>query len=582
MYLIPDKSKLSNAGDLRASHPSMRRTMEPNQPVVHVEFSAFDTPSHMNRHPNDDDDNSHATHEETPSQRYVAGEQFYNYEMYGSLRKGNPVSFFSWQSVGLMAAVFSSVLSYQCLQSTVRPYMASQLNLKSTESQAVQRLVEVPMTLSFFIGLLMDAYPIRGLRRKGYMVLGLVIYVVAVLALGGLSMYFESTKERDQWLVILSILLISVASFGCIITYLCVHTRVIELAQREPLRRRGAIVADYLIFRGLTSYVGSGYAFFIFGWSGVADKVTSLGRIPFSTTMFILAFICTAPLPIILHYWKEEHYNLSTTLKVRGKIFWKIMQQKAVWRILMFIVVFTFFLTISFGDSANFISGWTGANLDNVQVVRYISDTIGILTILAWRTFFMNTLWPRFYCWAPILQVLPGVLVTILVCLDINQDRYVYRSIDSVTNISDTIRLLNPIVPLIEIIQEGSEGATVGLTLTLYRIVQVFVRTNTNGLFKGENFYNTTLAKEEDPDTRVEVMWTMMLVYAINLVALVGLFFLPSQKLDAQQLRMYGGFTKAASSAIVVFCLAFFLYSLSINIMTFIPATKCFGIVGAC
>ncbi|GLE11264.1 hypothetical protein PINS_up023618 [Pythium insidiosum] len=496
--------------------------------------------------------------------------------MYGSLRKGGIVTFFSTECIGLAAATFSSAFSYMCLQSVTRPYMGTQLNLTPQQRVSVQRLVELPMALSFFVGLLSDGYPILGLRRKSYMVVGLLLNALSVVALAGISMYFESldSNERSSPLVVMAIVMISLASFGCITTYICVQTRVVELSQREPLRVRGAIIAEYLVFRRLTSLCSTLFSYATMGSTEVNPNVA------FSTAMLVLAFISVLPLPIILRFWKEEHYNLPTSFKVRAQIFWKIMQQKAVWRTIAFIAFFALFLGVRFMDSANVIRNWAGAMTDNPQLVRTIQDAVVIVTILAWRSFFMNSLWRRFFCWAPLFLTLPNLLVSSLVAMDVERNRYVYRALVSVTNIADGITSLNPIVPLVEIIQEGSEGATVGLVLSLQRLISVFVNTNAQGLFRGSNFYDVAAVKRDTHAVRVDVLLSLVLNYGINLVALVGLFFLPSQKLDAQQLRMYGGFTKIASAFIVVLCVTLFVYSTTINVMTFVPALACYPLVG--
>ncbi|KAF1319393.1 Transmembrane protein, partial [Globisporangium splendens] len=513
--------------------------------------------------------------------RYVAGNQFYNHEMYGSLRTGGEVRFYSMECIGLVAAVFSSAFSFQSLQGVLRPLMSSKLNLTKQENVAVQRLIELPMALSFFVGLLSDCYPIMGLRRKAYMVIGMLLNASCVLAMAGISAHFESqeanNETQDQRLVTLLIVLSAFASVGCIITYLCVHTRVIELSQRESLRNRGSIQVSYLVFRRLTSLVTASYSYLTLG-SGAAGSEPNM---KLSNATLLLACVSLVPLPVILKYWQEEHYSLPNTMKVRAQIFWKIMQQRAVWGILAFISFYALFLAVKFADSANAVRSWaTGAANDNTLLLKTIQDVTMLLTILAWRYFFMNKSWRAFFCWAPFLQVTPQLLASALVSFDVVRDRYAYRAIMSVSFIADGITTLNNVAPLVEIIQEGSEGATVGLVLSLQRLIGVFVSTNAQGLFRGDQYYTPSEVKLDTHNVRVNVFWSLVLNYGINLIALVGLLWLPAQKLDAQQQRMYGGFTKGASAAIIVFAVVLFSYSAVINVMSFVPGLSCYPIAG--
>lgn len=511
--------------------------------------------------------------------RYVAGNQFYNHEMYGSLRAGGEVKFYSMECIGLVAAVFSSAFSFQSLQGVLRPLMSSKLNLTKQENVAVQRLIELPMALSFFVGLLSDCYPIMGLRRKAYMIIGMLINAACVLAMAGISAHFESqtTDDRDKSLVTLMIVMSAFASVGCIITYMCVHTRVIELSQRESLRNRGSIQVSYLVFRRLTSLVTASYSYLTLG-SGASGTEPNM---KLSNATLLLAGMSLLPLPVIIRYWKEEHYSLPNTMKVRAQIFWKIMQQRAVWGILAFISFYALFLAVKFADSANAVRSWAkGAADDNTLLLKTIQDVTMLLTILAWRYFFMNKSWRAFFCWAPFLQVVPQLLASALVSFDVMRDRYGYRTIMSVSYIADGITTLNNVAPLVEIIQEGSEGATVGLVLSLQRLIGVFVSTNAQGLFRGDQYYTPSEVKLDTANVRLNVFWSLVLNYGINIIALVGLIWLPAQKLDAQQQRMYGGFTKGASAAIIVFAVVLFWYSTVINVMSFVPGLSCYLIAG--
>ncbi|KAE9070539.1 hypothetical protein PF010_g26224 [Phytophthora fragariae] len=147
-------------------------------PPSRMDFSTFESPMDFNASGASFDDQGG---------RFVAGEQFYNHEMYGSLRKGGAVDFLSLECLGLVAATFTSMLSYQALVVLVQPMYNTQLGLSATEIVAVQRLIQMPMALSFLVGLLSDCYPIMGLRRKGYMILGCGINAVAVFAIAGVS-----------------------------------------------------------------------------------------------------------------------------------------------------------------------------------------------------------------------------------------------------------------------------------------------------------------------------------------------------------------------------------------------------------
>ncbi|KAG3108146.1 hypothetical protein PI124_g12541 [Phytophthora idaei] len=504
-----------------------------------------------------------------------AGQPLYNSEIYGGLRKGGAVKFFSRYCVGLVAATFSSTFAVECLNSTVQPMLKQHFGLTPAQLAASQRLTSMPLILSFLFGLLSDCYPIMGFRRKAYTLLGLVTSVTSIWFLAGLNAYAESfaSGTAGTGLAVLVIAFAAFASMGNIIMYVGIHTRVIELSQREPLGLRGSILATYLIFRCVVYIITDACVY------AVRLSATSTSSHQ-TTASIVFGFIIALPVPLICKFWDEKRYSLSTTVKTRGQILWKIMQQKAVWSVLAFQCFFTLFNQISFSGPALIISVWAGASGDNpfVQQLMYYGATI--VTMLVWRYYFMNRPWRSFYAACPLLLIVPQLIVSILVSQDILRDRLFYRLMTLFSSVSFAIGWLSSVVPLTEIIQEGSEGAMVGLTLSLYFLVGIFVQTNSVGLFEGSNFYDVTTVAADTTGARGDVLKALILNYGINALSMFGLFFLPRQKLDTQQLRSYGGYTKCASAAIVTFAVLLFLYSFSISIMTFVPGTACIRING--
>ncbi|EGZ29179.1 hypothetical protein PHYSODRAFT_246275 [Phytophthora sojae] len=508
---------------------------------------------------------------ETSVVEICAGQPLYNAEIYGSLRTGGAVKFFSKYCLGLVAATFSSTFTVECLNSAVQPLLKQHFGLNPAQLAASQRLTSMPLVLSFLFGLLTDCYPIMGLRRKAYTLLGLATTVVSIWVLAGFNAYMNTLAQgaAGTGLAFIVISFASLAILGNIVSYVSIHTRVIELAQREPLGLRGSILATYLIFRCAVYIVTDACVF----------AVQSSGAT--ATTAFVVyGFIIALPLPIIYKFWEEKYYSLSTTVKTRGQILWKIMQQKAVWSVLVFLCFFTLFNQITFSGPAMVITTWAGAKEDSIflQQLNYYGATI--VTMLVWRYYFMNRPWRSFFAACPGFLIVPQLIVAILVSQDILRDRIFYRIMTLFGSVAAAIGWLGSVVPLTEIIQEGSEGAMVGLTLSLYFLVGIFVQTNSVGLFSGTNFYDVAAVAADTPEARGDVLKALMLNYGINALAFFGLIFLPRQKLDTQQLRSYGGYTKCASAAIVTFSAILFLYSIAVSIMTFIPGTACIRITG--
>ncbi|ETP42367.1 hypothetical protein F442_10734 [Phytophthora nicotianae P10297] len=499
------------------------------------------------------------------------GQPLYNAEIYGSLRKGGAVKFFSMDCVGLVAATFASTFSMECLNSVILPMLKEHFGLKTAELAAAKRLTSIPLAFCFFIGLLSDSYPILGFRRKGYLIIGLATTVLSFFVLSGLDGYIETMEDgtAGTGLAVAIITFATLASTGNIMTFVCIQTRVLELSQREPLGMRGAITGTYLMFRCIVYIFTDAIAY--------AFSSTSTHH---CTALLVFGIVVALSIPLVWKAWQEKYYSLSTPMKTRGQILWRIMQQKAVWSILMFMCFYTLFAGIAFSGPSVIISVWAGASGDNTFVQQLMYYGAMLFTIVAWRYYFMNRPWRAFYGMSIVLLIIPQLVLAILVTQDTLRDRYFYRFMTLFTSISAGIGWLSSLIPLTEIIQEGSEGAMVGLMLSLYFLVTAFVQTNAEGLLNGTNFYNIAEVALDTSEARSDVLKALILNYGINALAFIGLYFLPRQKLDTQQLRSYGGYTKCASAAIVTFALVLFLYSLIITVLTLNPSTSCLSIAG--
>ncbi|CEG42066.1 Major facilitator superfamily domain, general substrate transporter [Plasmopara halstedii] len=499
----------------------------------------------------------------------------FNGDVYASLRKGGAVNFFSRYCIGLVAATFSSTFSVGCLYSAIQPMLQRHVNFTTNQIAASERLTSMPLILSFVFGLLSDCYPIMGSRRKGYTLVGLVTAVVSIWILAALNAYAASyeTGKAGVGIAVLVILFGALTSLGNILMYVSTHTRVIELAQREPLGLRGSILATYLIFRCIVYIITD----LCIHFSRVSATANSAHQ---TTTLIVFGVIIALPMPLIIHYWDEKCYSLSTSVKCRSQILWKIMQQKASWSILLFLCFFTLFNQISFSGPVLVISVWAGANEDSFLMQQSMYYGAMIVTMFVWRSYFMNRSWRAFYLACPVLLIVPQLIVSILVSQDIVRNRVFYRIMTLFSSVSAAIGWLGSIVPLTEIVHEGSEGAIVGLSLSFYFLVMIFVQTNSVGLFEGSNFYDVNEVAADTHEGRQGVLKSLMLNYGLNAMSIIGLYFLPRQKLDTQQLRCYGGYTKCASSAIVTFAVILFIYSFVVTIMTFIPEKACLRLIG--
>ncbi|KAF1779505.1 Concanavalin A-like lectin/glucanase domain [Phytophthora cactorum] len=313
----------------------------------------------------------------TPN-RFVAGPSFYNYDMYGGLRPGGLVRFFSSEFVGLVAATFTSAFVYIGARYGLLLMVSSKLQLSEDQTEAMDRLVEVPAAMAFFVGLYADAVPLWGSRRKSYMVLGMAF----------------------------SLLCLALIGLGC------------------------------LFAEDLDSAMGSSFRYIMMLLMGVAD---------------------------------DDHHSSS---------------------------------------------------FDGVLVI------------------------PALY-----------------------RSPVVYHVLTGIAGVSSGVMALVLLVPVTEIIEEGSEGGVVGLALSFNTIFKVFASTLLTTIQRASYFPSSD--QEDTTHRRWSIAILELVTYCVNSLAFAVIPILPLQKLDAQLVRMYGGFTDNASALTAAAFLTSLAYCVAYNIYIF-------------
>ncbi|ETI44525.1 hypothetical protein F441_10714 [Phytophthora nicotianae CJ01A1] len=495
----------------------------------------------------------------TPN-RFVAGPSFYNYDMYGGLRPGGLVRFFSSEFVGLVAATFTSAFVYIGVRYGLLLMVSSKLQLSEDQTEAMDRLVEIPAALAFFVGLYADAVPLWGSRRKSYMVLGMAFSLLC-LALIGLGCLFAEDLDSAMGnsFSYIMMLLMGGVSFGSMINFCSVHTAVVTLSQRESLERRGVFQADYLVVRA-TGQISARLLVYLI--QNVVEKVE------ISLILLALMPLSVTTIAVVIGGLDEPPAYRKESLRCKCESYWKLTKQKAVWKILVVIASFAFFLNFAFPLVTSALRQWTDTT-DSASALlsSSLNDLVMILTVLLWRWQLRNMLWRRLFALAPTMTITPQIMMAILVIPALYRSSAVYILLTGLGGVSSGVMALALLVPVAEIIEESSEGGVVGLALSFNTIFKVFASTLLTTIQRASYFPSSD--EEDTTHRRWSIAILELVTCCVNSFAFAVIPILPLQKLDAQLVRMYGGFTDSASALTAAAFLTSLAYCVAYNIYIF-------------
>ncbi|RLN97033.1 hypothetical protein BBJ28_00014332 [Nothophytophthora sp. Chile5] len=524
--------------------------------------------------------------------RFVAGNKFFNYQQFGALRDGGGVNLFSGAYYGLLFATAQSSLIYAALRYCMRPTLMNSLLLQRSESSVViECLLSIPTTLSFFLGLLSDVVPIGGYRRKSYMIVGTLLSFCMCMGLAILSatVDVETTSENTRGdLIAYYMVLIMGATFGTMLSKIATDSRVIELSQREPLTTRGTLQINYLLFRTGIEWVGLWCTAGLIRYD--QDNSNYALRVDPFWVYAVLALLSLLPVPFVLRNCTEpsvqqteaealaemvaEDGNAAVAAAVPARAgdrigaFFRMCQQRAVWQLVLFLCVLLATTRFYFGAANSVFVKLAHLNPDTTLVtnaLKYVS-TMGVM--IWWKVSWSNASWRRCVSLGIAVTVIPETFrAFMMLYVPSVRGQPFYDTIGCLMGFTDGIITIFSLIPATEIAENGSEGATQGMLLSFRSIIAIAMRTLSSD-------WMADAAPVTSSDGTSRLLLLLLIAYAVHSMAFLSVLLLPRQKLDAQQMRVYGGYSQLACISIWVIFLVFFVYAMVVNLKAVIDMAQ--------
>jgi hypothetical protein len=503
-----------------------------------------------------------------------------------SLRLGERLSsVWSARGVGLIAATFAASWTAASLHA-LAPLLATELLLFSGEDVRVMtRGTQLLAALATWAsGLVADSHSSSNdsqPRWRIYWAIGAVVAACSLLALASISLALEADGSSSGKAAI-SVVFVAVTAVGGALMELSTLTRAVELSQCESLRRRGSVLGAYVVIQCVSAAVANLFCFAVADSTALEAKRSS--KVAVSTALFVAGSVAVAPIPIVFRYWRKslsgQVNSLHVPVLLRIQLLWQVVNQRAALRIVAFQLLFTLTTNLQFRDSTVVVSSWAGASGDSDFLVAVLQSVIAGIALMIWKRTWLNRSWRFLFLLSAFLVVTPQLIVAVFVAgVAGARDRYFYRIGMAVMYIGQGLATLASVMPLIEIVQEGMEGSMVGLAVAIRLIVEVFQATAATGIFRGDHFYNLDkqLASTAPSSGQWKVVGSLVLNFSIIAIGAVAavIIFLPTQKIETQQLRKHGGYSQRGSLAVFIALLALVAFSVIANALTLVSGLKC-------
>ncbi|KAL4105670.1 hypothetical protein PRIC1_003730 [Phytophthora ramorum] len=134
---------------------------------------------------------------------------------------------------------------------------------------------------------------------------------------------------------------------------------------------------------------------------------------------------------------------------------------------------------------------------------------------------------------------------------------------------------------VVELIEQGTEGALYGLLTTTNHVAAPFGRTTAKIINAHFHVWKDDILADTY-ETRRDVTYTIWICYGMKLVSLIFLPLLPNQRNATQALRRQGGVSKRKGMWMIIIIMVALVWLTVVNVLSMDPETECWPITGGC
>ncbi|OWZ12547.1 hypothetical protein PHMEG_00014268 [Phytophthora megakarya] len=524
----------------------------------------------------------------------------------------------SKENLGLLFEYATVGLVYGLLPETIYPFMQMYLNCSGSQVAAAKQLVVLPWSFKVFYGILSDCRPICGYRRRPYMLIGWVICIIMLLVMAIMPIgkpYYTVAADRDVAVADYTpeiearinydapaegakyVIIMFFAAFGYVMSDVCADSITVELAQREPLEKRGKTQSCIYTVRTVMVIFGELLTGFFFNgeeYGGDFDFSLKLltgfffngeeygGDFDFSLSfpqlMIIVTVLSLPVLPMTWFFIKEEKVE-AANFKEYITSFWDLLCTRAVYQVIAYNFFANIFADFTYTASTPVASYMVGVTPINSTVSDILSNLLFMFGIMITSKWGLHWNWRWMIVCTAATVIVMDCAVAMIVVWDVFRNQWFWLGPPIVVQLPYGVGWIISTFVTVELAQLGNEAAVYGLITTVTNVASPFA-TSLTLLVDGPFNITNDRVKTDDHSVRMDITYTIIIMYAAMVFAWVFLFLLPKQKEDTQRLLREGGSSKLIGAITVGYLTFAIIWSIVTNVLAIFDSTSCLIIAG--
>ncbi|KAG3248933.1 hypothetical protein PI124_g6412 [Phytophthora idaei] len=283
-------------------------------------------------------------------------------------------------------------------------------------------------------------------------------------------------------------------------------------------------------------------------------------------------------MPLTWFFIKEEKHEgmvFSTYLKE----LWVLVQTRPVYQVIAYKFFSGIFERFTITSSSAMQAYWAGVTPLNEKILAIIGNGILAVTLYCTGKYGLHWNWRWMHATMIIAVTVLDSLVTLLTTWDVIRSQWFWLGVPVVENLPSGMAFVIGTYVIVELAEDGNEGAVYGLVGSVSNLAIPFASTITKNVDSAFDVANADIASDTT-HVRWEVTYILIIRYAMNLAGLLFLPLLPKQKAETNEVNRNGGSNRILGLVTVAYFAFALVYSTMVNIMSIFPSTSCLCIAG--
>ncbi|OQS06558.1 Folate-Biopterin Transporter (FBT) Family [Thraustotheca clavata] len=516
----------------------------------------------------------------------------------GALRPGEAPIYTSPEILGLLSQYMCVGLIYGCLPSILYPVIAGYYHLTGAQYNSAKTLLSIGWSLKAFVGMLSDCVPIRGYRRKSWMMIGWTCCLCFLVILSFMDLgepyYRDATvaavppfnrteamnatinpdaKSKGGVVAIL----FGLTTISYLIADVPSDALVVEYAQREPIAIRGRLQSLIYTTRTVFTTISIAIAGFCMNSPRFAgDFSWDFGA---NTMYYILCVPAAIMIPVTFFFIHDTKHE-AVKFKVYCQKVWSLIKKRAMWQIMLFDFIYNLFAGNFPSTAAPYVQlYWAQVQNLNLQIITIVSNLIFACIVAAVGRWGTNWNWRIVVVSTTLLIAAIDAIVQYCTFYNVLRNQWFYLGVPLAEQLPQGVLFLVTTFVIVELAEVGNEGIVYGLLTTVANLPAALGPVLSNVIYRNFDVDEDSIASDT-PYVRNQVAGTYLIYYSGFIIATFFTFLLPSQKLQLHQLQLTGGSSAIMGGTVLIFCICVLIYSITVSILSMFTSTSCLIIAG--